>query len=245
MSWRRLLLALNNFSFSMQDNMTLARTFFLLLFSVTLTIPTVSLAEDLYISDKLFVPVRKGQGNQFSILHRGLPSGTRVTLVERDTNWSKITTDEGITGWVRNQYLLENPTASVSIISVRAELEKAQDLNEKILTENEQLNQQLQDTKNQLEQALALSVSTSSELSNLKEISGSAIQTHQQVQTLAKEIQLLQTENDVLIAEKEHLEQNERTTFFIYGMLAVLLGVLIAVIVPKLRIRKRNSGWAD
>jgi len=228
--------------------MTLFRNFFntvLLITFFSLLLPKLSIAEDLYISDQLLVPVRKGQGNQFTILHKGLPSGTRVTLVKRDTNWSQVTTNGGITGWVRNQYLLENPTANVSIISVRANLEKAQALNEEIRIENEQLSQSLQDTQDALENALKTSSDTNNELTTLKEISSSAVQTHQQVQTLAKEIQLLQTENDVLIAEKERLEQSERTAFFLYGVLAVLLGVLIAIIIPKLRSQKRNTGWVN
>lgn len=206
---------------------------------------SLSLAEDLYISDKLLVPVRKGQGNQFAILHKGLPSGTRVTLIERDESWTKIRTNGGITGWVRNQYLLENPTASVSIVSVREDLAAAQALNKQVRAENNKLSLDLKETKEALNTALQTSSNTNNELATLKEISGSAIQSYEQVQTLAKEIQLLQTENDVLIAEKERLEQSERTRFFLYGALAVLLGVLIAVILPKLRVSKRNDGWAN
>lgn len=225
--------------------MPLLRSLVLFLSLFSLVTPTLSLAKDLYISDKLLVPVRKGQGNQFAILHKGLPSGTRVTLIERDTNWTKISTNGGIVGWVRNQYLLDNPTANVSIVNVRAELEKTQNLNTQILEENQQLGEQLEQTKNELAQALKTSADTSSELGELKEISSTAVQTYQQVQTLAKKIQLLQTENDVLIAEKERLEQNERTAFFLYGAFAVLLGVLIAIIVPKLRATKRNNGWVN
>lgn len=211
----------------------------------TLTLPTASLAQDLYISDQLLVPVRKGQGNQFAILHKGLPSGTKVTLVERDTNWSLIQTAGGITGWVRNQYLLENPTANVSIVRVRENLASTQAENEQILAENARLTQALEDTQAELNLVQQASTNTSSELAELKEISASAVQSYEQVQTLAKEIQLLQTENDVLIAEKERLERSERTTFFFYGALAVFLGVLIAVIVPKLRTNKRNNGWIN
>ena len=225
--------------------MTLIRLSILFISIFSLTIPTLTLATDLYISDKLLVPVRKGQGNQFTILHKGLPSGTKVTLVERDTSWTKITTDEGITGWVRNQYLLDNPTANVSIVSVRAQLEEAKARNTQILAENQQLTEQLEATQGNLTQALTTSTDTSNELLKLKEISNSAVQTFQQVQTLAKQLQLLQTENDVLIAEKERLENNERTAFFLYGALAVLLGVCIAIVIPKLRTSKRNNGWVN
>lgn len=217
----------------------------LFLLLIASSFPTVSLAEDLYISDRLLVPVRKGQGNQFAILHKGLPSGTKVTLVERDSNWTLIKTADGITGWIRNQYLLENPTANISIVALRKKLSAIETENETTRQENNRLTQALEETQTALNLAQQTYSETNSELSALKEISATAVQSYEQVQTLAKEIQLLQTENDVLIAEKERLEQSERTTFFLYGALAVLFGVLVAIIIPRLRSNRRYNGWAN
>ena len=58
-------------------------------------------------------------------------------------------------------------------------------------------------------------------------------------------MQLLQTENDVLKSENESLRRSENTTFFIYGAFAVLLGVILATLLPKLKPSKRNTGWVN
>lgn len=216
-----------------------------LLFLITSLFANASFAASLYISDKLYVPVRKGQGNQFSILHKGLPSGTRVTLVKREKDWTQVTTAGGITGWVRNQFLDNKPPAKLQLTSA----------NKKIATLTEQLNS-LKEEKTALESNFANSqkelkqteqeaTKINEELSSLKVISSSAVESHQRLQTLAQKMQLLQTENDVLKSENESLRRSENTTFFFYGAFAVLLGVILAILLPKLKPTKRNSGWIN
>jgi SH3 domain protein len=98
--------------------------YFLSLFScITILLASnFATAASLYISDQLYVPVRKGQGNQFAILHKGLPSGTKVTLVERDTDWTKVVTAEGITGWIRNQFLDNSPPSKILLVAANSKI---------------------------------------------------------------------------------------------------------------------------
>lgn len=213
--------------------------YFLILLVIleSLLLSTNALAKTLYISDKIYVPVRSGKGNQYEIVHRGLPTGTVLTSVEEDGLWTKITTAKGITGWVRSQYLTETLPARQQLESVNKRMVALENKLQLLRSENNTLERDYTVTQTQLEE-------TREELDNIKTLSASAIESHQRLQSFAKEMQLLQTENDVLKAENEHLKRNERTTFFIYGAFTLLAGVLIAVIVPRLRPRKR-SGWAS
>ncbi|MGH1485431.1 MAG: TIGR04211 family SH3 domain-containing protein [Cellvibrionaceae bacterium] len=202
-------------------------------------------AKDLYISDKLYVPVRKGQGNQFSILHKGLPSGTRVILIQRDTDWTKVKTPQGITGWIRNQFLDDTPPAAIQLVSANKKIDRLSKQLSNLQAEKQSLENTYQATEQSLKESNQLAKKTEEELTSIKSISASAVESHQRLQSLAKKMQLLQTENDVLKSENESLRRSERTTFFIYGAFAVLLGVLVAIILPKLRSRKRNDGWLN
>ncbi|MEO0443794.1 MAG: TIGR04211 family SH3 domain-containing protein [Pseudomonadota bacterium] len=215
--------------------------------SLVLLLPmaTVALAQNLYISDKLYVPVRKGQGNQFAILHKGLPTGTRVALVERDIEWTKIRTAEGITGWVRNQFLDSAPPAALQLDSANKKITQLTSQVSALRAEKASIDKEYQNTKNALNQTGELARKTEEELHSLKIISSSAIESNQKLQELAEKMELLQTENDVLRSENENLHRSERATFFIYGAFAVLLGVLLAVLLPKLRMKKRNDGWLN
>ena len=223
------------------------KKYFLSLFSciIILLASNIATAASLYISDQLYVPVRKGQGNQFAILHKGLPSGTKVTLVERDTDWTKVTTAEGISGWIRNQFLDDTPPAKLLLAAANRKLDRlSKNLNE-LKEENNTLSKNYDESQSSLKQTDEQARKSEEELDALKAISASAVESHQRLQNVAQKIQLLQTENDVLKSENESLRRSESTTFFLYGAFTVLLGVLIAIILPKLRSSKRQNGWIN
>ncbi len=214
-------------------------------FILILLFANASYAANLYISDKLYVPIRKGQGNKFAILHKGLPSGTRVTLIEKDKDWTKVRTSGGITGWIRNQFLDEEPPASIKLNTANRKLETLTQQLNALKEEKQTLEKSYTETQQSLRKTEQLASETENELSSLKVISASAVESHQRLQSMAEKMQLLQTENDVLKSENESLRRSESTTFFIYGAFAVLLGVLLAIILPKLRVKKNNNGWLN
>jgi SH3 domain protein len=202
-------------------------------------------AQTVYISNEDYVPVRKGQGSQFSILHRGLPTGTQVTLIENDSDWAKIRTNGGITGWVRSQYINKTPPARIRLANLQNKMTSLQSKLESISQEKTEIQKALTDTQNLLTKSEESNKKTKNELNSIKSISASAIESHQKLQSLAEKMQLLQTENDILKSENESLSRSERTTFFLYGAFAVIIGVVIALIVPRLRAKKRNDGWLN
>ena len=206
-----------------------------------------SYAEYRWVKDSLYVPLRSGKGNQFRILDPGLKTGTRLTYIEtvvegRDT-WAKVKTADGIEGWVRNQYLMNEPTAALKLNQALKKLKKIeaknQDYKSQLNDTNKssgQLSSDLSDAKQQIQQL-------TQELNDLKQISGDAINLHKNHQTLMQKHQLLQTGLDVYKADNQRLKDNSNQTFFLYGVGAVIVGVILTLIIPKLRGRKRYSEW--
>jgi SH3 domain protein len=206
----------------------------------------VAHAADRWVSDVLYVPLRSGKGNQFRIVNRGLKTGTPLTLIEEDIEggWVFVETDKGEQGWVRSQYVINEPTASIHLNNANSKIanldrqrKQLQNQVEELKNENRQLNKELDNITNK-------SSKLDKELSTIKQVSSSAIDLHERHQDLMHQHQLIQTELDVLKAENSRLKADSRNTFFIYGALAVGLGVLITLIVPNLRRRKRYSEWA-
>jgi SH3 domain protein len=158
--------------------------------------------------------------------------------LEENDSWTKITTAQGITGWVRKQYLGETPPASSQLKVASRKFAELEETLKSLQDRHSILQGDYEATKGQLE-------TTEEELNNIRSISATHIESYERLQSLAKEIQLLQTENDILKAENESLKLDERTTFFIYGASTLLLGILLAVILPRLRRRRRNNNWAN
>ena len=205
-------------------------------------------AQDIrYITDELFVPVRSGQGTQYRIVHRGIPSGTRVTVRESDdeTGYSYITTDGGTEGWILSRYLdaevpaaqrLEDLQARYDALmgdedSLQSQLAEARDREGNLTRELSGLREELETTRG--------------ELTEIRRISANAMALDKMNQQLAEESQVLNTRIEVLEADNMRMKESREGDAFRNGALAVLLGVVIALIVPRLRPKRRNtSGWA-
>ena len=81
------------------------------------------------------------------------------------------------------------------------------------------------------------------QLSESKAISSDPIALNKQNETLVKQNHMLQTDNDVLKAEVDVLSNDNRNQSFMYGGITVFLGALLAILIPRLRGRKRLSEW--
>lgn len=205
-------------------------------------------AQDIrYVSDEAKVPLRSGAGNEFRIVHRGIPSGTRLTVARSsiDGVWSEITTDRGTSGWIRSQYLMSDKPAKLKLDAAVARaataMEKSKTLSEELQTvkaEHAALINQMTSTGGELE-------NVSTQLSKLKQISGKAVQLDIDNRRLIEDTENLRGENDMLEAENQRLRDKLKSEDFLNGALAVLLGVIIALVAPRLvPKRRKNTGWA-
>lgn len=226
---------------------SLALAFCLAMAFATLT-PPVALAQDVrYVSDTNTVPLRSGAGNEFRIVHRGIPSGTRLTVARTSSDgvWSEITTDRGTSGWIRSQYLMTEKPAKLkldaAIEQAAKAMEKSKALAEELQTvkaERAQLLGQINATGGELD-------SVSTELSKLKQISGKAVQLDIDNRRLIEETENLRSQSEMLAAENRRLTDKLKSEDFLNGALAVLLGVIIALVAPRLvPKRRKNTGWA-
>ena len=222
--------------------------FILSLASIALLISTSAYAQDVrYVSDKQYIPLRSGPGSDYRITHRGIPSGTRLTIARTsgDGTFAEITTAKGTTGWIRTQYLMKELPAQNKL---DAAVKKAADLEAKnktlatettaMKTERVDILNQIQSTDGQLEQVTV-------ELTQLKQISGNAVQLDTNNRRLIVETETLKSDLEMHRAENQRLNDRLESEAFMNGALAVLLGVIITLVVPRLwPKRRRNSGWA-
>ena len=202
--------------------------------------------ETRYVSDKQYVPLRSGAGNEYRIIHRGLISGTRLSVnrTSGDGEWTEVTSDAGLTGWIRSQYLMSEMPAqqrlSVATRKIEQSGEESADLSTQLRTletERENLMVRLDASENSLEQVRQ-------ELHQLKQISGKAVQLDTSNRRLVEEAENLRSELEMLQAEKQRLTDKLDNEDFMNGTLAVLLGVIIALVAPRLAPKRRKaSSW--
>ena len=218
---------------------------FLLL--VLLNVASAQAQEVRYISDKQYIPLRSGAGNEYRITHRGLPSGTRLTVNTESDNgeWSQVTTDSGLSGWMRSQYLMQSVPAQVRLDAALAKAgqagEQSSALQEELAvvqTERDALLEQLGTTESEL-------TSVADELAQLKQVSGNAVKLDEDNRRLVVQQEELRSQVEMLKAENLRLVDKIDSEEFLNGALAVLLGVIITLVVPRLwPKRRKSSSWA-
>lgn len=200
-----------------------------------------------YVSDKQYVPLRSGAGNDYRITHRGLPSGTRLSVASMSENgeWAEVTTDNGTSGWLAVQYMMAEAPAQERLDAL---LQKAQTaggltaaMEEEFATLQAERDQLLLEKTDLETRQDALT----DELTQLKQVSGSAVQLDEDYRRLVVSAEQLRSQVDMLEAENQRLRDKVESEDFINGVLAVLLGVIITLIVPRLWPKRRqSSSWA-
>jgi SH3 domain protein len=224
----------------------LARSLIIPLLLALLAAPV--LAQDVrYISDTQYVPVRSGAGNDYRIVHRGIPSGTKVTVsqLSDDGEWAQIATEGDTSGWVRVQHLMSELPAVNRLEASVARAERLQEQNAALAAELASLKEERDLLSSDINETDSSLQSVTEELAQLKQISGKALELDADNRRLIEETENLRSEADMLAAENRRLQENLSSEAFMDGALAVLLGVVITLVVPRLwPKRRRNSGWA-
>ncbi len=210
--------------------MKIVSVLFLLLLSAS------SLAQEVrFITDKLYVPLRSGQGEQYRIVHRGLASGLRLEVdeVDEESGYSHVTTPNGTQGWIRNQYLVSEEPA-------RQRLARARQRNEALQAEQSSW----QGTNEQLLASQALLEKTATELAEVRRVSGNALRLDTNNRRLIQRVEVLKTRIEVLEGDNLRMSESNESEAFYNGVFAVMLGVIITLLIPRLWPKRRpSSSW--
>lgn len=196
-----------------------------------------------FVSDQFYVPLRSSPCPTCKIVHKGLKSGTKLSVLGHQDNWSLITTDSGYRGWIRTQHITYNEIA-------RATLAKSEIVVADIKRKNRRLEEDMQNSFELIE-TLRKNIgileadhkALSKKLASLKLISSKEIALNEQNQVLVKHNHMLQEERDVLRANVDDLENEKRNESFLYGGFVTFLGAILAALIPRLRGRRRLSEW--
>ena len=81
---------------------------------------------------------------------------------------------------------------------------------------------------------------TEEELNNIKRISANAIELDRMNQSMAMELEEIKARVDVLKLENARLEERANSNRLLQGIFAVIVGVIIALVVPRFTGKRRR-----
>jgi len=198
-----------------------------------------------YVNDELSITMRSGESTKHKII-RSLKSGTKLEVLEsnKDTGFSLARTQGGTEGWVLTRFLTNQPSA-------RQRLKVA---NKTIENINEELSQLRSEVKKSNSERSSLSKSSSSlekenrklskELSQIKEISRNAITLSEDNKSLREKLIRLETDLQATEQHNSILKDRSSRDWFITGTFVTIAGILIGLLVPRIRV-KPKSKWNE
>lgn len=210
-------------------------------FALLLTLVGAAMADTRYVDDQLIVTLRSGEGNNFQIL-RALPSGTPLDLLQTDGQYAQVKTQDGLVGWMLAQYLTDQPIARDRLAAATTKLAQLD-------SENQQLKQQLATlTSNQThsaatqQQLSSANAKLQKELDHLKDVAARPMELAKDNADMHQRLQELDLQTHVLKEENAALRDRTNRDWFLAGAGVLLLGLIIGIILPRLR---KRSGWTD
>ncbi len=219
----------------------------LLFLIAVLTLPYSAFAQSTrYISDEVFVVLHSGPGKEYRWLGK-LNPGDSMTLKSTtdDGEWAEVTTSAGTDGWISTEFLTSQRPAQVQLPAAVARAEQLATKNRELTAQLEALRVEKSDLSSQLGNTGGELNQAEQELARLKQISGNAVQLDSDNRRLVELSENLRSEVEMLEAENQRLSDKLQSGDFINGALAVLLGVVITLVVPRLwPKRRRMSEWA-
>ena len=201
-----------------------------------------ALAESRYVSDKLEITMRSGKGNSYSIT-RMLGSGTQVEVLEVDKSagYTKVRTKSGKEGWVLSRYLMRSQAARDRLAAAEKKLAELELEKRKLETAMASLSEE----KNALNSTLASlegdSRKVSQELTEIKRTASSALAIDSENKDLKSRVVSLERELQTVQQENEGLKDRTARDWFMVGAAVVLLGIIVGLIIPRIRWRKKSS----
>lgn len=202
-------------------------------------------AQQRYISDQLEVPLRAGTSTKFKIL-RMLPSGTKVDVLRDDAEngYTQVRTEGGTQGWVLSRYLMETPSARDSLAAAQQALAPLQEENRRLEQQLAALQQDEQSSAATLRELQAQNRRLNQELSQIRKSSANAIAIDERNKVLEQQMVEMERRFQIVQQDNQALRDNSNQAWFIRGAGVLLLGLLLGLVLPRLRVRK-TSRWGD
>jgi SH3 domain protein len=200
-------------------------------------------AEVRYVVDRLSITMRSGQSTQHQIL-RFWPSNTQLELLKSGEKYSRVQGPDGSEGWVLNQYLTAKPTAKLRLAATQAKLISLEKENTRLQTELKTLHSQQGELGTQLKKLHGEDKKQADELTHLQRVAAKPLKLENENQRLKKEVLDLENERELLRQENQMLTDSSDREWFLNGAGVIILGIIIGLITPRLRLRKKSS-WGE
>lgn len=210
----------------------------LALLGITLT----ARAETRYVTDELEIDLRSGTSLQHRIL-RMIPSGTELEILEQDaaTGYARVRAPSGAEGWILTRYLTTSPPARVRLTDTEKKLAELEIQSRQRMAKLSQSDQEFLKTMEELARVKDENMKFSKQLADIQRTASSALAIDAENKELKNRLMQMEREQETLRQENVALHDRTGRDWFMIGAGVLILGIILGLILPRIRVRKRSS----
>jgi SH3 domain protein len=203
-------------------------------------------AETRYVTDQYDFNLRSGESTRYKIL-RTLPSGTPLEVlgINTDSGYAKVRTSDGLTGYMLVRYLQEEPGARQQLEAMQQRLTELQQTPDKLAARLSELQREHEALKQENAALLSEKEQAERALAEVRHASANVLRINQERKQLQDQVATLVMQVDGLTQRNLELTNRNKQDWFLIGAGVVVAGILIGIILPNLRLKRRRSTWGS
>jgi len=216
------------------------------LLALLLGLSPLAQADTKYVTDRFKITMRSGEGTKHKII-RMLRSGTPVEVLESNpaTGYSRVRTRGGTEGYVLTRQLMPKPSAREQVAALEARLKELQAAPDQLSARLAKLQEEHKKLQTENESLKSAKASLEKELERIQRTASNAVRISNERNELRKNVAALTREVEDLKQENRDLSNQTAQNWFLIGAGVIIAGIVLGLILPHLRFRRRKSSWGS
>lgn len=198
-------------------------------------------AESVWVSDRFEVMLRTGPSTSNAI-QLMVNSGTELEVLAEDaeSGYTQVRTNGGTEGWVLSRYLMPEPSAREQLETLTQQLTNATAEGSSMGSQLNSIRDQYNNATRQIRQLEQEKAGVQAQLDEIAAKAANTLAIDRQNQNLQQ--QLTDAEIRVSMLEQENASLSGQTTrnWFITGALVLFGGVILGLILPRMKFQRRS-----
>ena len=198
-------------------------------------------AQSAWVSDEFEVTLRTGPSTSNAI-QLMVSSGTELRVLEEDpeSGYSRVRTNGGTEGWVLTRYLMNEPSAREQLESLTEQLTSASAEGESMTSQLMAIRTEYDEATRTIRQLEADKADLQAQLDDITAKSANTLAIDRQNQNLQQQLTDAEIRVNILEQENEQLAGQTTRNWFITGALVLFGGVILGLILPRMKFQRRS-----
>lgn len=207
---------------------------------------TTAFAKSAYVTDELKITLRTGESATHRIA-RMLPTGEKLTVLSTNpkSGYSKIRTTGGAEGFVLTRQLVDQPVARDRLAAAEAEVKMLKAAPGELSSRLAKLSEQHKALMKEHEALKRAKTLVDQQFAALQRTSSNAVRIANERNELRKQVASMTREVEDVKQQNRELENKTAQNWFLIGGGVVVGGIILGLILPHLRVRRRKSSWGS